>query len=267
MDPETHPMNDSSALLCDSSALRDALSRDGYLFLPGLIDRSAVLAGLSHVLAVAGAGLEATGNDFGHVSIVRGAASGKNSTFCDGIVATEHADELMVASTVQKVLGSAAVVTVFERLFGEDCVAFDHKWFRIVAPGGQTHFHMDSVFFGRSQEGGPLDAELLTLWFPWNDLSPAVGGLLLLEGSHRLPGFECMRRTYGQQFDACRTDIQTPYIADRREQLQWYDARARWVSGALSDQDKQTGCYHAGDVVIFHRHCVHGSTKNSTVWR
>lgn len=92
---------------------------------------------------------------------------------------------------VRRVLGCDALVGLLEVLMGEEVVAFDHKWFRLVLPGGKTPFHMDSVFFGRSQRAGPLDAAgLHTVWLPWNDLPPEAGGLLLLEGSHRLPGFD-----------------------------------------------------------------------------
>lgn len=102
----------------------------------------------------------------------------------------EKADALMGDPAVRAVLGSDALVRLLELLMGEQVVAFDHKWFRLVCPGGQTPFHMDSVFFGRSRRAGPLDAAgLHTVWLPWNDLPPEAGGLLLLEGSHRLPGF------------------------------------------------------------------------------
>ena len=97
-------------------------------------------------------------------------------------------------AAVRQVLGSDALVGLLEMLMGDQVVAFDHKWFRFVLPGGQTPFHMDSVFFGRSRRAGPLDAAgLHTVWLPWNDLPPEAGGLLLLEGldellpdSHRL---------------------------------------------------------------------------------
>lgn len=107
--------------------------------------------------------------------------------------------------TVRAVLGSDALVGLLEGLLGTSAaavaggappthtqlVAFDHKWFRLVPPGGRTPFHMDSVFFGRSVREGMLDAAgLHTVWLPWNDLPEEAGGLLLLEGSHRLPGFQ-----------------------------------------------------------------------------
>lgn len=106
-------------------------------------------------------------------------------------VVQDKADALMGDPVIREVLGNDALIALLEALMGEQVVAFDHKWFRLVLPGGQTPFHMDSVFFGRSQRAGPLDADgLHTVWLPWNDLPAEAGGLLLLEGSHRLPGFD-----------------------------------------------------------------------------
>lgn len=197
-------------------------------------------------------------------------------------------------AAVRQVLGSDALVGLLEVLMGDQVVAFDHKWFRFVLPGGQTPFHMDSVFFGRSRRAGPLDAAgLHTVWLPWNDLPPEAGGLLLLEGSHRLPGFQryrqvassprCFRacliycaatwlcpplrliQTYGTQFDTCGSDIDSPYVSSNAAHLSSFDPQARWVSGRGSGNTGSDGfLYRAGDVVLFTRFTIHGSLENQS---
>ena len=39
---------------------------------------------------------------------------------------------------------------------------------------------------------------LHTVWIPWMDVPISLGGLCLLEGSHRLPGFQRVRETYAE---------------------------------------------------------------------
>ena len=39
---------------------------------------------------------------------------------------------------------------------------------------------------------------LLTTWIPWSDVPIDLGGLVVLEGSHRLPGFSILRETLGK---------------------------------------------------------------------
>lgn len=98
-------------------------------------------------------------------------------------------------------------------------------------------------------------------WFPWTDLPAAVGGLMLLEGSASLPGFDRLRKTYGQTFDSCNTNIDSPYLTDDPGALLGFDPSQRWVCGGA-----ECG-YRAGDVVIFAKHCIHGSTANTTADR
>ena len=131
------PMNDSTAAAGDTEALRANLERDGYLYLPQLIPRDLVLAGmrafveqLGGAVAVAGEGelrLSATAEDVGPDN---------------GIVRPEKADALMAHDRIRAVFGSEPIVALFEGLFGESCVAFDHKWLRVVLPGQSTDFHM-----------------------------------------------------------------------------------------------------------------------------
>ena len=67
-----------------------------------------------------------------------------------------------------------------------------------------------------------------------------------------------MRETYGKQYDSCAGDLDSPYVSEVPTELLAYDPEARWVCGSGEDG------YRAGDVVIFSRHCIHGSTVNAS---
>ena len=197
----------SAGVAGDPPALRDAMVRDGYLFLPGLLPRAAVLAGMRRFMREVGPAV-AAGPGEGDVRIGDPGREEDN-----GITQAAKTDVLLADADIRRVVGHPDLVGLFERLFGEECVAYDYKWFRLVKPGASTDFHMDSAFFGRSRSGGPLDSRLYTLWFPWHDLPAEVGGITLLEGSSRLPGFARLRSTYGTAYDTCNSDIDSPYVA------------------------------------------------------
>ena len=264
------PMNDSSPHAGDPGALRERMQRDGYLYFPSLLPREAVLAGCRRFCTEVGPAVR-PGAVEGTVCVGDPSASGDY-----GIIAGDKVDVLLADPAIRAVVGHPELIAVFEQLFGESVVAYDYKWLRFVVPGASTDFHMDSCFFGRSEAGGPLDNRLVTCWFPWCDLAADVGGITLLEGSSRCAGFERLRRTYGDTFDVCNSDIRSPYVAGlpkgdvsindgintadvpplSPDELQSFDPEARWVAG------RGTGGYRAGDIVIFHKYCVHGSTVN-----
>jgi hypothetical protein len=111
----------------------------------------------------------------------------------------------------------------------------------------------------------------------------------LLEGSCRVGGFSRLRQTYGATFDVCNSDIVNPYFAAHQgpaalsrdpvtnpndppaarladdptpwspDDLAKWDPEVRWVSGGGDGRG-----YRAGDVVLFHKYCIHGSTMNTT---
>ena len=253
-----HSMVDSSALVHNLPALRAALARDGYLFLPALIPRNLVLDGMQKVMTAVGDAV--IPGVRGSELMLRPGATGNEDSDA-GIVTSHKADQLMADAAVRRVIGSDQIVGVFEQLFeGRSVAAYDHKWFRCVTPGMRSSLHMDSIHFGRSSPGGSLDSDPHTLWFPWTDLPLDVGGLLLLEGSNRLEGFRRMRETYGQTVDSCCANLSdTVFIADEPDRLPGYDPEARWVCGREGAHS-----YRSGDVVIFSKFTLHGATPNTS---
>ena len=91
------------------------------------------------------------------------------------------------------------------------------------------------------------------------------GGLALLQGSHRLPGFERVRETYGEH------DVHKAGIAgdgwlsrDPLELLGFDHGPAAEAAGQGEAARWVTADFAAGDVVLFGMHMLHGSVGNQT---
>jgi hypothetical protein len=131
---------------------------------------------------------------------------------------------------------------------------FDFTWLRCISPGNNgTPSHCDIVYMGRGTHS------LYTAWVPLGETDFNLGGLMILEGSHRN---ERLRGTYGQR------DVDQ-YCSNRPDD----PARtASGLNGWLSDDPNHirrqlggrwlTAEYNVGDVVIFSMHLVHGGMDN-----
>jgi hypothetical protein len=250
--PQLGWMRDSNELLGDIVAIQERLDTDGYLLLRQLIDPTKVETAAADITAR----LEQSG--------------------CVG-PATDHRQRLLPPPpppatagplpspllprppNMQGLLHSPNLLSVlegdelhrfFSSLFGEAATTFDHKWFRCIGPGGFSGFHMDNVYMGRGS------SRLHTVWVPWCEVTPLDGGLVVLEGSNSLPGFQRMRSTYGEH-DVDRTAIRhSGHIShDSKELLRYHDG-SRWVTADV---------YRPGDVVILAMKTLHGSIHNQTV--
>ena len=95
---------------------------------------------------------------------------------------------------------------------------------------------------------------LLTSWVPWCDVPINLGGLVVLEGSHRLSGFSRLRETLGCT-DADQTEFAGHTLTDPHE-LSALDCGARWVT-ALE--------FRAGDIVCFTMKTLHTGIRNDSL--
>lgn len=146
--------------------LRDRFDTDGYLFLPGLIPRAAI----DTAYAQARGELESTGKWPG------------------GLFSAAWRSQ----ADVMRVAEAPELASVCSRLFGGEAASYPFKWLRTGQPGDGTGFHVDNVYMARGS------TKLTTAWIPLHNTPYELGGLCVLEGSHRLPGFEHFRNTYGQ---------------------------------------------------------------------
>src|SRR5690606_21018693 len=133
------------------------------------------------------------------------------------------------------------------RLLGGPIRAFDHTWTRVMGPGAGTPPHCDSVYMGRGTQ------RVLTSWVPLGDIPLDLGGLVVMEGSHR---HERLAAHY------CKKDVDT-YCANRLGPGQtpkaWSGpARDGWLSRdparlrrGMKRRWLTAETFHAGDVVVF----------------
>jgi hypothetical protein len=225
---------------CDGAAtgpkIREQLESYGYCLLRSALPRELVDAGaaaLSDELASQGWLVEGTEPA---ELVVRREPPGS------GMLREVEQDAMMSHSAIRRVLHGPELFGILEALFEEEPISFDYKWFRAVIPGQFSGFHMDNVYMGAGS------ARVHTVWLPWHDIDTTKGGLVVLEGSHSLPGYARMRETYGAQQHG------QWFGTDPAELLAFEPQRARWV----------TSTFRAGDVVIFPMLTMHGSLTNRT---
>ncbi|NBX48033.1 MAG: phytanoyl-CoA dioxygenase, partial [Chloroflexi bacterium] len=147
------------------------LDEDGYLYLPGYLLRDEVLAARHELCSqLAEHGLIRSDHPVDDAILVPGATLGvKSSDIARDNRALQH---LLYAT-------DGPMIRFYRTLFGEEVRHFDFTWLRLVKPGMGTASHCDLVFMGRGTH------QLCTSWTPLGDIDRHLGGLIVLEGSHR----------------------------------------------------------------------------------
>ena len=247
----------------DVDELRRRMGEDGYIFLPGLLDRDEVAAARQEVMDRL---LEA------------GILDDRYPAY-EGVVKPDHTASFMPQLAkgnlpLMKLLYTGAMMAFYESFLGGPVLHYDYTWFRAKTPGTRTASqpHYDVVYMGRGTR------KLYTSWTPLMDVPYNMGGLIVLENSHRQ---EQVVSTYGQTdvdtyceegnaralVEAART-AGRELTAEERQQIRWNstgcfnpDAIAarkelggRWLSAE----------YQMGDLLIFSMYTLHASTDNHT---
>jgi hypothetical protein len=251
----------SDSLVGDPGALRARLDADGYLFLPGLLDREAVRAGRMELLERVRA---------------HGALDPAHPV-ADGVLRAD-ADELGLwqsypasSAVLMAVLRGDAMTGLFRAVLGGEVRSYDFVWLRHQAPSHGVNPHCDLVFMGR---GTP---DVLTGWTPFGDIAPGGGGLMLLERSHRKSAerlADYLRQdvdTYcenGPNADAVRSG------AMRWEHWMGPEPGKAWdgeiTDDAVALREAWGGRwltapqFRMGDVLLFTMRTVHAGTDNDT---
>ena len=259
--PEAFGFLRSSAEIADDrEALRARFADDGYLFLPGLLNREEVVAARMSVLERAAAeGILDTDFPIADGVLNRNAHSYFRPQY------TQENPALL------RVLYDGPMMTFFDRFFGEPTRHFDFTWLRAVGPGPGTSPHCDVVYMGRGTR------QLYTAWTPLGDIPLSVGGLMILENSHRRSD---------KTGDYLQQDVDTycangPNAARVREGKMNWEHWQKWETegadwnGAISDDavalrrefgGRWLTCpeYRMGDVLIFGMATIHASIDNAT---
>jgi hypothetical protein len=237
---------DVSHLLDDVDALRREMEAEGHLYLPGYLDREQVLdarRSLTDRLAEAGA----LRHDRPSMEAVAAAEYRSGSAHP---LARKCPD-------LEKVLYAGRMMAFFERFLGVPVQHYDYTWLRAVVPGIGTPTHCDVVYMGRGAR-----SNLYTAWTPLGEIDLAMGGLMILERSHRI---DRLRETYGSR------DVDT-YCANRPSGEK---VKAMFgENGTLAPNPRQirrslggrwlVGEFQPGDLIVFNVFTVHGGLDNQS---
>lgn len=240
-------LRSSIDIVDDSAALSQRMEEDGYLFLPGYLNRDEVLEA-RHVMT---SRLAAEGHLDARFSHEEAVASPDTTV--------KFHPELAVGNEpLMRVLYSGRMIELYERMLGEAVRHFDYTWVRAVSPGNGTAPHCDHVYMGRGT------SKLFTSWTPLGDVDYEQGGLMVLENSHL---HEPLRENY------CRKDVDAFCSNRRGDDWQQMGGGGNirpggWLSNKPAKLRNRlggrwlTGEYRAGDLLTFTTFLVHASLDN-----
>lgn len=263
--PETlGELRRSDDIADDGDALRQRMEQDGYLLLPGLLHRDEVLEARREVL---------------RRLADKGIVDDENHDLMEGIVRPEHAstfapDLAKNNEPLMKVLYDGPMMQFYERFLGEPVRHFDYTWFRAKTPGLNTPTtpHYDVVYMGRGTKN------LWTSWTPLSDVPLDMGGLIVLEGSHRK---QELRQTYGEtDVDKfCDEGNAAAVVAtaraegrelttEERQSMRW-NSTGQYSNDAIDTRRELGGRwltaeYKMGDLLVFSMFTMHASSDNRT---
>ena len=245
---------DSAAAVDDTKRLGEIMASDGYLYLPGFFERDQVQGARTAVLEQLDAfGLLYPGKplDEGWLNTLQ--EEDRRGAF------DLHAKLRLEQRhpVVWRLLYGQRIMEFFKGFLGGEATHYDFTWFRTISPGRGTPCHCDIVFMGR----GTFD--LYTLWTPLGDSGLEMGGLMVLEDSHRKRDrlhryldrdvdLYCANGPYADEF-AAGTRRRNGQLSRNPPQLR-NSLGGRWLTSEFS----------MGDVVIFQMGMVHCSLDNQT---
>ncbi len=234
-------MRRSGDIAHDTEALRARIKEEGYLLLPGLLNRDEVLAARQEMISR----LKREG-------LLDPDAPDMKAVVKPGTQMQFRPDLARDNEPLHKVLYSGPMMEFFTRFLGGPVRHFDYTWIRCVAPGHGTPPHYDIVYMGRGTK------RLYTAWTPLGDVGYVEGGLMLLEGSNK---HERLKKTYGTK------DVDS-YCVNRPDSARQARGNNGWLSSDPAELRRGmkgrwlTSEFKAGDVVIFEMYLVHGGLDN-----
>lgn len=250
-DGTTGFLEDGTPLLRDIQAARQFEEQKGYLYLPGFFPREQVMRARDvfiHELLTADAldpAHEPSEGVLRHSRRAPGFAGGRlESLFEDWRV-------------VHDLLYTGRMMQFFREFLGGEALHYDYTWTRQLNPGPGTALHSDVVYMGRGTH------RLYTAWVPMGDAPLEMGGLVLLEGSHKHAGLA--KGYWRSDVDAACTNRRDHRNAWQRGSNGSLHGKPNYIRSSLGCAGHwRTADYRAGDVVIFNVFTVHGGADNRT---
>jgi hypothetical protein len=263
-------MRSSNDVLGDRDALWNRIGEDGYLYLKCLLNVDAVKAARREIMdRLMSAGI--LDKDYPAYDGVPLPDAEFDSRSAGGFLPGLARDNV----PLDKVIYDGPMMDFYRFFLGGPVRHFDYTWIRCKLPGGEltTNPHYDNVYMGRGTRN------LFTSWTPFVDIPYEMGGLMLLEGSHKL---EELKATYGStdvdRYCSNEGDADTiiararaegrDLTQDERNSIEWHSTGAYSTDPIdVRNQFKTrwlTAEYEMGDVLVFTMFTMHAASDNHT---
>ena len=242
-------LTDSRDLVGDGDALRARMAADGYLYLPNVLDVEQVHAARHSILLK----LQEEGALHPEHPLDAG-------IIAPGVHFTFRPDLANGNPVIHRLLYSGMIMEFMRDFLGGPVLHYDYTWLRAKAPGPNTATspHCDIVFMNRGTK------QLYTVWTPLSDVPYDLGGLIVLENSHR------QQEHLGEYWEF---DVDTYCIDDKNdaahERWAWGKGGGSYSKDAIGVRQELGGRwlsteYKAGDLLIFSMFTLHASLDNCT---
>jgi hypothetical protein len=240
-------LRDSSGAIDDVEELRQRLEQDGYLYMNGVLDKDLVMdARRSLTDRMNAEGIL----DPAHPTIDAVCKLGSGYGFKPEFTRDNK--------EVQTLLYSGNLTDFYTKFYGEEIRHYDYTWLRAIGPGKGTNPHCDLPYMGRGTH------RHMTAWVPYGEIDFTLGGLMVLEGSHRR--MDLLENYVFRDVDA--------FCDNKPEQKQKADDGGWTFTGTLSHnppsvRNKFGGRwlvteFEPGDFLTFGMFTVHASLDNRT---
>ena len=243
-------LRDSSPLRDDPAALRERFEEDGYLYMRGFFERSLITEARGEVFRK----LAEQGELDPDYDPMEGRLSGEGR---NGGLRPQMAQ---TSEAVKRVVFGPEIVDFYTRFFDEPIRHFDYIWARLMGRGQGTPAHCDWVYMGRGSR------QLMTCWIPYVEVPLEMGGLMVLEGSHRQR--ERIRHYLEKDVDAyCEnreSDVQKVAVEGGWSFPGWLSQRPDTLAERFDARWLTAECWQPGDFLTFRMDLIHGSLDNQT---
>ena len=221
------PFKESNSLLNDPPGLRKRLRDDGYLFLSSILPKEEVVNLRHQILEICEeAGWLRPGSNFIDGQIERAPITERDDEYVPVYA------QIQALETFHRLKLNKKIISIMETIFQESVFPFPSTIGRIAFPRNNesaTPPHQDWIFVRGS-------VDTLSCWVPLGDIPSEVGGLKLLERSHKA-GFLGPRPSAGPGGRTVNVD----------SSLEWVKSN-----------------YSSGDILIFKMLTIHGAAPNLT---
>lgn len=175
-------------------------------------------------------------------------------------IKTYQADDLTRENRpLHALLYGERLLNFFQKLLGGPVRHYNYTWFRMVSPGFGTPPHCDIVYMGRGTD------QVFTTWMPLGDTPLKIGGLMVLEGSHRQA--DRLAKYLSRDVDEYCTNGR--YAAEIEAGKRLFEWDGTLSHNPVTLREKLGGRwltteYRAGDILIFTMKTIHASLDNQS---